>query len=79
MAFLAKSNEGVITKKKEAMVEKHEDEELKIERQERRKFQEIEKHFFCKKKKMNQQDKYDLLLCDFQQIILMSKGLGGKR
>ena len=35
--YFADSNEGVITKKKEATVEKHEDEELKIERQERKK------------------------------------------
>ena len=33
----ADSNKGVNTKKREAKVEKHEDEELKIERQERKK------------------------------------------
>ena len=47
----ADSNKGVITKKREAKVEKHENEELKIERQEKKKVKGMKKHFLQKESK----------------------------
>ena len=45
----ADSNRGVITKKREAKVEKHEDEKLKTERQEKIKVKEMRSIFFAKR------------------------------